>query len=62
MKSITSSIAQHSENLSLADFREKYIKEHPQGENLTADNIRQAFAEYNRYCRRFRRNQPKPKT
>ncbi len=62
MKSVTSSIAQAVAGLSLDGFREKYIKEHPQGETLTADNIRQAFAEYNRYCRKFRRNQPKPKT
>lgn len=61
MKSITSQFAQAVPDLSLDGFRERYAKEHPQGGGLTPDNIRQAFAEYNRYCRKFSRGKGKTK-
>lgn len=55
MKSIISHIAQNRPDMSAAAFEAAYVGQHPQGESLTADNLRQAFAGYNNYCRKFRR-------
>ncbi len=56
MKSIISHLAQQSPEASLEEFRDAYVAQHPQGASLTADNIRQAFAAFNKYVRKVRRN------
>lgn len=56
MKSIISHLAQQSPDLTLDGFRSAYVAQHPQGASLTADNIRQSFAAFNKYVRKDRRN------
>jgi hypothetical protein len=56
MKSIISQLATSRPDLSVDEFAKVYSTTHPQGGNLTPDNIRQAFAAFNKYCRKARTN------
>lgn len=59
MKAVITQIAQSTAGLSQADFEARYRKQHPQPETLSAENIRQAFAAYNRAARKSKRTQSK---
>jgi hypothetical protein len=56
MKSIISQLATSRPDLSVDEFAKVYSTTHPQGSALTPDNIRQAFAAFNKYCRKARKN------
>ena len=59
MKTIISHLAQASPQMDAAAFEKAYVAQHPQGASLTADNIRQSFAAFNKYVRKNQRNHAK---
>lgn len=55
MKAIINRIAQAKPGLKQDEFEAAYRKDHPQPETLNAENIRQAFAAYNKQARKRKR-------
>jgi len=55
MKNIICHLAQTAPGMDAGRFEALYLAEYPKEVELTPDNIRQAFASYNKYCRKFRK-------
>lgn len=59
MKAIINQLAKAQPTIAdLAAFAASYRQQHPQGSDLTESNIRQAFDQYKKTSRKFRRNPP----
>lgn len=59
MKAVITQIAQAKPGLKQIEFETAYLKAHPAPDSLSPENIRQAYAAYNKAARKSKRTQAK---